>query len=190
MRRLAFLAAAALALAGCGTPATTEQPSVRRETRIEWLGNQRYRITSSIGTTILANPYAPKTGGHTLPSPLKSDVVLITSERPDFNNINALDNQPSVLRGGVGIGVNNATGIKILGVPCYKNREMPTSDGMNLIDTWTMDGHALLLCGRPDAPVGRRAGFADRAGGYFVSDARRPLPRPEPKCSLNCVLVS
>jgi hypothetical protein len=76
----------------------------------------------------------------TLPSPLKSDVVLITSERPDFNNINALDNQPSVLRGRRGNRVNNATGIKILGVPCYKNREMPTSDGMNLIYTWTMDG--------------------------------------------------
>jgi hypothetical protein len=147
MHRLALLAAAALALAGCGTPDTPTHPSVRRETQIEWLGNQCYRFTSSIGTTILANPYAAKTGGRTLPSPLKSDVVLITSERPDFNNINALDNQPSVLRGGVGIGVNNVTGIRILGVPCYKHPEMPTSDGMNLLYTWTMDGMRFCFAG-------------------------------------------
>ena len=98
MRRLALLAAATLALAGCGTPDTPTLPSVRRETEIEWLGNQCYRFTSSIGTTILANPYAAKTSGRTMPSPLKSDVVLITSERSDFNNINAVDGQPSVLR--------------------------------------------------------------------------------------------
>lgn len=149
MRRLALLAASALALAGCKSPEIPARPSVLRDTQIEWLGNQCYRFTSSIGTTILANPYAPKTAGRTLSSPLKCDAVLITSERPDFNNINALDNQPSVLRGGVGIGVNNVSGIRILGVPAYKKPEMPSSDGMNLIYTWTMDGMRFCFAGVP-----------------------------------------
>ena len=153
MRRLPLLAAAALALAGCGTPETPTQPSVRRETQVEWLGNQCYRFSSSIGTTILANPYAAKTGGRTLLSPLKSDVVLITSERSDFNNINAVDGQPSVLRGGVGIGVNNVTGIRILGVPSYRNPEMPASDGMSLLFTWTMDGMRFCFAGVPTRPL-------------------------------------
>ena len=153
MRRLALLAAAALALAGCGTPETPTQPSVRRETQIEWLGNQCYRFTSSIGTTLLANPYAAKTGGRTLPTPLKGDAVLITAERPDFNNINAIDDQPSVLRGGVGMGVNNVTGIKILGVPNYRNPEMPASDGMNLLFNWTMDGMRFCFAGVPTRPL-------------------------------------
>ena len=147
MRRIAFLVLTALALAGCGTTETPAQPSIRRETQIEWLGNQCYRITSSIGTTILTNPYASKTAGRTLPSPLKSDIVLITSERSDFNNVNALDNEPSILRGGVGIGVNNVTGIRILGVPAYKNPDMPASDGMNMIFTWTMDGMRFCYAG-------------------------------------------
>lgn len=153
MRRLALLAVAALALAGCGTPDAPNQSSVRRETQIEWLGNQCYRFTSSIGTTILANPYAAKTSGRSLPAPLKSDVVLITSERSDFNNINAVDGQPSVLRGGVGIGVNNVTGIRILGVPSYRNPEMPASDGMSLFFTWTMDGMRFCFAGVPTRPL-------------------------------------
>jgi L-ascorbate metabolism protein UlaG (beta-lactamase superfamily) len=147
MCRIAFLVLTALALAGCGTTETPAQRSIRRETQIEWLGNQCYRITSSIGTTILTNPYASKTAGRTLPSPLKSDIVLITSERSDFNNVNALDNEPSILRGGVGIGVNNVTGIRILGVPAYKNPDMPASDGMNMIFTWTMDGMRFCYAG-------------------------------------------
>ena len=191
MRRLALLAAAALALAGCGTPETPTQPSVRRETQIEWLGNQCYRFTSSIGTTILANPYAAKTGGRTLPSPLKSDVVLITSERPDFNNINALDNQPSVLRGGVGIGVNNVTGIRILGVPCYKHPEMPTSDGMNLLYTWTMDGMRFCFAGvllHPlDADQLAQIGTVDVL--LFTPDALSPEARAQVIAQLRPRLV-
>jgi L-ascorbate metabolism protein UlaG (beta-lactamase superfamily) len=181
MRRLALLALAALAIAGCGTPDTHNQSSVRRETQIEWLGNQCYRITSSIGTRILANPYASKTGGRTLPSPLKSDVVLITSERPDFNNINALDDQPSVLRGGVGIGVSNVNGIKIRGVPSYKNPEMPASDGMNLIYTWTMDGMRFCFAGvllRPlDAEQISQIGPVDVL--FFSPDALLPEARSQ-----------
>jgi hypothetical protein len=47
-----------------------------------------------------------------------------------------------------------------------------------------------LLCGRPDAPVGReqvsQIGPVDIL--FLTPDALSP--RPEPKCSLNCVLVS
>ena len=80
MRRLVFGLACILALAGCGGGEPTPKSSPRY-TRIDWLGNQCYRITSPIGTSILTNPYAAKTGGRTLPSPLKTDIVLITTER-------------------------------------------------------------------------------------------------------------
>lgn len=139
MGRLLILAALVLALAGCGGRQAAE-PAGPRYTRIEWLGNDCYRITSPIGTSILTNPYAPKTGGRTLPANLKSDVVLVTSEFPRNNNVNALVNQPAILRGGVGIGVNNVTGIRLVGVPVYMNPEVASSLGMNLVYAWTMDG--------------------------------------------------
>ena len=129
MRRLVFGLALILALAGCGGE-THAPKSTPRYTRIDWLGNQCYRITSPIGTSILTNPYAAKTGGRTLPSPLKTDIVLITTERPDSNNINAIDNQPAILRGGVGIGLATITGIRIRGVPTYRNAQIQSVDGM------------------------------------------------------------
>ena len=108
--------------------------------------------TSPIGTSILTNPYAAKTGGRTLPSPLKTDIVLITTERPDSNNINAIDNQPAILRGGVGIGLATITGIRIRGVPTYRNAQIQSVDGMNLTYTWVMDGMKFCFLGRQSKP--------------------------------------
>lgn len=151
MRRLLFGLVLVLALAGCGGGSLTPASSPRY-TRIDWLGNQCYRITSPIGTSILTNPYAARTGGRALPSPLKTDIVLITTERPDSNNINAIDNQPAILRGGVGIGLSTITGIPIRGIPTYRNPEILSVDGMNLTYTWSMDGMRFCFLGHQPRP--------------------------------------
>jgi hypothetical protein len=147
MRRLVFGLALVLALAGCGG-GTQSSPTAQRFTKIDWLGNQCFRITSPIGTSILTNPYAAKTGGRTLPSPLKTDIVLVSTERPDSNNINAIENQPAILRGGVGIGLSTITGIPIRGIPTYRNPEIQSVDGMNLAFAWQMDGMRFCFLGR------------------------------------------
>jgi len=153
MRRFVILAAtAAMAFlfTGCFGGEVAPSPVRPRLTRIETLGNQCFRITSSLGTSILTNPYAPKTGGRTLPSPLKADILLVTAERSDANNINALENQPALLRGSVGIGCANITGVPIRGVPSYRNPEIPSADGMNLAYTWVMDGIRFCFVGNMD----------------------------------------
>ena len=153
MRRfvlLAAMAAIAVILTGCSGGEVASAPVRPRLTRVESLGNQCFRITSSLGTSILTNPYAPKTGGRTLPSPLKADILLVTAERPDANNINALENQPALLRGSVGIGCANITGVPIRGVPSYRNPDAPSADGMNLAYTWVMDGIRFCFVGNMD----------------------------------------
>jgi L-ascorbate metabolism protein UlaG (beta-lactamase superfamily) len=139
-------------LAGCGGGASHESAAKTRYTRIDWLGNQCYRITSPLGTSILTNPYAAKTGGRTLPNPLKTDIVLISTERPDSNNINAIENQPAILRGGVGIGVATITGIPLRGIPTYRNPQILSVDEMNLTYTWVMDGMRFCFLGRQSKP--------------------------------------
>ena len=134
-------------LAGCGGRAATQVSAAAREVRVDWLGNQAFKITSSIGTSILTNPYAAGTGGRTLPSPLKPDIILVTHERGDANNIDATDNQPTVFRGSMGIGVNNANGIGIRGIATYKNPEQESPDGMNIVYSWAMDGMRFCFLG-------------------------------------------
>jgi hypothetical protein len=147
MRRVLFLLGVVLALAGCGGGEAYPQAQGVKYTHIDWLGNECFRITSPLGTSILTNPYAARTGGRTLPTPLKTDIVLVTTERPSCNNINAIDNQPAILRGGVGVGVNNVTGIQMRGIPSYRDPEIPASEGMNLLFTWVMDGMHFCFAG-------------------------------------------
>ena len=140
-----------LLLAGCGGREVQQAPP--REVRVDWLGNQAFRITSSIGTSILTDPYAPGTGGRTLPSPLKPDIVLVSHDRADANNVDAADNQPTVLRGSVGVGVNNANGITIRGVATFKNPEKESPDGMNIVFSWGMDGMRFCFLGALAGPL-------------------------------------
>lgn len=139
-------------LAGCGGRETVAA-GAPRETRVEWLGHQTFRITSSIGTSILTNPFSPGTGGRTLPSPLKPDIVLVSHERPEADHVDGVDNQPVVFRGSVGTGVNNATGIRIRGVPTFRNPDVETVDGMNVVYSWQMDGMKFCFLGALQRPL-------------------------------------
>jgi L-ascorbate metabolism protein UlaG (beta-lactamase superfamily) len=138
-------------IAGCG--GREVRPSTAREVRVDWLGNQAFRISSSIGTSILTNPYAAGTGGHTLPSPLKPDIILISHERPDANNIDAAENQPTVFRGSMGVGVMNANGIGIRGVATFKDPGNETPEGMNIVYSWAMDGMRFCFLGSLTGPL-------------------------------------
>ncbi len=143
---LAFGFLGILLFAGCGGREAAQQASAR-EVRVDRLGNQCFRITSSLGTSILTDPYASGTGGRTLPSPLKPDVVLVSHERADANNVDATDNQPTVFRGSMGIGVNNATGIAIRGIATQREPGQETVDGMNIVYSWSMDGMKFCFLG-------------------------------------------
>lgn len=146
MKRILSLALLGLLLSGCGSR-ELPVPAKPRLVRIDWLGNQCYRFTSSLGTTLITNPYGPKTKGRTLPQPLVTDILLVTSERPEVNNVNAFDNQPATVRGGVGIGLTSLTGIQVRGVPDFRNPDAPSMDGMNLVYAWSMDGIRFCFAG-------------------------------------------
>ncbi|MDX2082283.1 MAG: MBL fold metallo-hydrolase [Terrimicrobiaceae bacterium] len=155
MRRLIFLGAAVCLalLGGCGGREQVSSTLAERQVRVEWLGNQCFRITSSIGTTILTNPFASGTGGRTFPSNLRPDIVLISQENSEANNIDALANSPTVFRGSVGMGVNNSSGIRIRGVATFQdpNRELVT--GMNIVYVWSMDGVRFCFLGSLANPL-------------------------------------
>lgn len=140
---LPFAAVAAL-LSGCGSPDPVQPPAPQRprEVRVDYLGQQSFRITSSFGQKIITNPFQ---GG--FPSNQRPDVVLISTERSDCNNVDAFDNSPTVFRGAVGIGSNNAAGTRIRGIPTYKNPETESSESMNLVFVWTYDGLRFCFLG-------------------------------------------
>jgi L-ascorbate metabolism protein UlaG (beta-lactamase superfamily) len=149
--RLSSFAALALLLAGCGGGSiqkTTGQP--QRIVRVDWYGQECFRIKSALGIAILTNPFASGTTDFTPPKNLAPEVILISTEKSDANNVDLVDNTPHILRGSVGVGLSNAGGVRILGVPIFKNPESQDVDGMNVIYRWSMDGLRFCFLGELD----------------------------------------
>jgi len=140
--RLSLLALVGFLFVGCSGPEPIPTGTPVREVRVDWLGQQSFRITSALGTKIITNPYS---GG--FPGNERPDVVLITTERSDCNNVDAFDNTPTVFRGSVGIGTNNSAGLRFRGIPTYKNPEQESPDSMNLTYVWTLDGMKFCFLG-------------------------------------------
>jgi L-ascorbate metabolism protein UlaG (beta-lactamase superfamily) len=132
-------------LVGCAGPTETA-PAHSRYARLDWLGHESFVITSSIGKKVLTNPYAPGSTGGAFPRGLRPDVLLVSTERADANFVDAFDNSPTTFRGAIGIGTNNAAGLRIRGIPAYGNPEAGSGE-LNLIFTWSLEGMRFCYLG-------------------------------------------
>ncbi len=141
----------ALLLAGCfGGSLQKPAGQPQRIVRVDWYGEQCFRVKSALGIALLTNPFSPGSTDFTPPKNLAPEVVLISSEKPDANNIDLVDNTPHILRGSVGVGTNSVSGIRILGTPIFKNPETQDVDGMNVTYRWSMDGLKFCFLGKLD----------------------------------------
>lgn len=66
--------------------------------KLTWLGQSCFILETAGGTRVVMDPI-PKGIGYDLPAGLKADVVTISHEHPDHNNVGLLVNKPRVLRG-------------------------------------------------------------------------------------------
>ena len=151
MRRILFSIVLGAALAGCGSQrevSSTTTPA-SRQMRVEWLGHECFQFTSSFGLRVITNPFDSSVG--TMPKGLSPEVLLVTTEQPAFNNDDAMENTPVIFRGAVGTGMNNASGMRIRGVPTY--RDAAKSGEMNLVFCWTMDGMHICFLGNIQGPL-------------------------------------
>ncbi|HVE15860.1 MAG TPA: MBL fold metallo-hydrolase [Chthoniobacterales bacterium] len=151
--RLPFFLAVALALSGCGLwpfshrNTATQAPQQQRLVRVDWYGYQCFRIKSALGISILTNPFAPNSTDFTPPKNLTPELILSTTESADANYVDLVDNTPHILRSSVGVGTNTSSGIRILGVPIFKNPATQDIAGMNVIYRWTMDNLKFCFLG-------------------------------------------
>jgi L-ascorbate metabolism protein UlaG (beta-lactamase superfamily) len=181
-------------LSGCGG---TEEvaPARSRYVRVDWIGHETFVITSSIGKKVLTNPYAPGTTGRVLPRGLRPDVLLVSTERSDANFVDAFDNSPTTFRGAMGIGTNNAAGLRVRGVPTYEGPEDGSGE-LNLVFAWPLEGMRFCYLGNIQRrltpaqalqigpvdvlfmPVGLPAGLTDEERRAIVGQLRPRLITP------------
>ena len=148
--RVLLYAALALLVAGCGSIEKTERS---RHVTVEWLGHNCFKITSSLGITVVTDPFNPKILTYPAPKHLLADVLLISHEDDTTNFSNLVENIPQVFRSSMGIGANRASGLLITGVNT-EERTARRSDRLNVAYTWVMEGVRLCHLGSPSGALG------------------------------------
>jgi len=103
--------------------------------RIKYLGHACFMITSDAGTRIITDPYAPNerlTYGEIKES---ADIVTVSHEHFDHNNVAAVKGNPEVVKG-----TAKVRGIEFKGIPTYHDDADGSKRGNNTILCFEVDG--------------------------------------------------
>jgi L-ascorbate metabolism protein UlaG (beta-lactamase superfamily) len=144
MHRRIFLVLAVLLFAGCAHRNRHHReesaPTGPRQTTVQYLGHSCFRVTSSLGLTLLLDPFNPaavhssiKTGS------VPADVVFITHEDDTANYADLAAGSPQIFRSSMANGVNRASGLLVRGVQT-SSESLTVSSKLNVAYVWSMDG--------------------------------------------------
>ncbi|HUS83003.1 MAG TPA: MBL fold metallo-hydrolase [Dehalococcoidia bacterium] len=146
--------------------------------KIKWLGHACFLLTSDDGTRVVTDPYKPGAFGLDYGPPAETaDVVTVSHEHDDHNNVAAVKGNPQVVRGA---GVHKAKGIEFKGVSTSHDEASGAQRGSNTVYCFSLDGVRVCHLGDlghklSDKTIGE-IGPVDvllvPVGGNFTIDAR------------------
>ena len=149
--------------------------------KIKYLGHASFMITSDSGTKIITDPYDAAyvaEGGPSYDEIKESaDIVIVSHEHSDHNNVATVRGNPEVVRGATTAEVK---GINFKGMPTYHDDAGGKLRGNNAIICFEVDGIMICHLGDLGHPLSDKQtaelGSVDilliPVGGYYTIDAR------------------
>jgi L-ascorbate metabolism protein UlaG (beta-lactamase superfamily) len=145
--------------------------------KVKWLGHACFLITAADGTRVMTDPY--KTGAFGLnykPPEEEADVVTVSHEHDDHNNVAAVKGNPEVVRGA---GVHHVKDVDFKGVATAHDQASGSQRGSNVVFCFTLDGVRVCHLGDLGHELSRQTvdeiGAVDvlliPVGGNFTIDA-------------------
>jgi len=143
--------------------------------KIKWLGHASFLITSDSGTKIITDPYTAGSGLRYGEIKESADVVTVSHEHFDHNNVASVGGNPEVVKGDAG-----AKGIEFKGVSTYHDASEGKERGSNTIICFEVDGMRVCHLGdlghplsdKDVAEVGKVDILLAPVGGFFTIDAK------------------
>ena len=106
--------------------------------KVKWLGHACFLLTSDDGVRVITDPY--KTGAFGLayrPPAETADIVTVSHDHDDHNNVAAVKGRPEIVRGA---GVHQAKGIEFRGVATSHDEASGAQRGSNTVFCFSLDG--------------------------------------------------
>jgi L-ascorbate metabolism protein UlaG (beta-lactamase superfamily) len=181
--RRIFLALGLLALV---VPVLAVRAAAPPVAKLTWYGQSCFLLETAAGTRVVMDPI-PGGIGYTPLSDLKGDVVTISHEHPDHNNVNLVQGKPKVLRGltpdkkgWVKID-EKVKDVAIRSVGVYHDEEKGAKRGLNTVFLFEVGGVRIahlgdlghLLTDQQLSAIGMVDVVMIPVGGFFTIDAAK-----------------
>ncbi len=145
--------------------------------KIKWLGHACFTITLDTGTKIVTDPYVASDRLSYGEIKESADIVTVSHEHGDHNNVAAVGGNPEVVRGAVPVEIK---GIKFNGIPTYHDNAGGKERGNNTILCFEVDGVSIChfgdlghqLSDKQIAELGRIDILLIPVGGLYTIDAK------------------
>jgi len=143
--------------------------------KVKWLGHACFMITSDAGIKIITDPYE-RSGDLTYGEIKESaDIVTVSHEHFDHNNVSAVRGNPEIARG-----TKKAKGIEFRGIATYHDDTGGKLRGNNTIFCFEVDGISVCHLGdlghqlsdRQVAELGKVDILLIPVGGFYTIDAK------------------
>ncbi len=145
--------------------------------KLKWLGHSCFLITSETGLRIITDPYSTVGGVNYSPVNEAADIVTVSHDHFDHNNVAAVPGKPEVVTGS---GTKTAKGIQFKGIATHHDESQGKERGTNTIFCFSVDG--IKLCHLGDlghrlskeqiAEIGALDILFIPIGGVFTIDAK------------------
>lgn len=145
--------------------------------KVTWLGHASFLLVSDAGVRIITDPYTPGMYGLDYKDVNESaDIVIVSHEHGDHNNVAAVKGDPQVIRGD---GSHEAKGLTFRGVASYHDASKGGERGENTIFCFAVDGVNVCHVGdlghelddKAIAQIGQVDLLLLPVGGNFTIDA-------------------
>ena len=110
--------------------------------KITWFGQACFLIKTD-DIAVVTDPYDPKIG-FALPENLKADIVTVSHQHMDHNNVSAVGGNPTVISAGGSTTVKNIT---FTGINVFHDNEGGNKRGKNIVFKFTLDGITIAHMG-------------------------------------------
>jgi len=143
--------------------------------KIKWLGHASFMIISESGTKIITDPYVTTENLNYGEIKESADIVTVSHEHGDHNNVSAVRGNPEVVKG-----TAKVKGIEFKGIPTYHDNTEGKQRGKNTIFCFEVDGIRVCHLGDLGHPLNDKQiaelGSVDilliPVGGFYTIDAK------------------